>query len=143
MRVTFDTSLAYSMTRLPDLSHVGGRWESPDLDGIVLSSRNVSEDLHQFLAAHHAGDAEVDEIYAMLVGHAGAAPRFRNQCGSCHGQVATLARGSLVRRGGFLYGRKSNWRLDIFLNGHMGIGEYDVPFYLQLLDIAERDARRP
>ena len=112
------------------------------VDG-TLKGRSIERDLHQFLANHYPGDADVDDIHAMLLAQAGSEPRFRNECGRCHGSAADLTRTALLRRDDALYGRRSNWRLDTFLLGHKGLEEDDVPFFVQLLERVQRETRRP
>jgi hypothetical protein len=112
------------------------------IDG-TLKGRSIERDLHQFLANHYPGDADVDDIHAMLLAQAGSEPRFREQCGGCHGPAADLARTALLRRDDVLYARTSNRRLDLFLLAHKGLGEPEVPFFVHLLEHVEREIHRP
>lgn len=112
------------------------------IDG-TLTGRRIGRDLREFLANHYPGDADVQDIHAMLLAQASSAARFRERCSSCHQRASDLARSALVLRDGALYGRASNRRVDGFLVGHAGLAASEVPFFVQLLERVERETNRP
>jgi hypothetical protein len=84
----------------------------------------------------------VDDIYGMLLAQAGTEARFASQCSGCHTKAVDLVRAYVVRKGDSLYGRASERRMNVFLPGHGGLPEDEVPFFVKLLDRIEREVNR-
>ena len=107
-------------------------------DGI-LEGYHEQRDLRQFMHNHYAAGADVEAIYDMLLAQASTEARFKSECGGCHAKASDLVRTNVVRSDGMLSGRSSGKPLTMFLQGHGGLREDDVPFFVQLLDRIEAE----
>lgn len=99
-----------------------------------LQGRHHRDDLPTFLSQHYVADELVQPIIAMLAAQVGAAPRFLEQCGGCHGKAAEFARQSLVREQGVLKGRQSGRPVAMLLRGHGELADGDVPAMVNTLE---------
>jgi len=68
----------------------------------------------------------VAPVTAMLIAQATTAPRFKEQCSTCHGSAADFARKSLVVEQGGLKGRTSRMPVADYLRHHGGLAPGDV-----------------
>lgn len=108
-----------------------------------LQSGHANRDLRQFLANHYLAESEVDAVYEMLRAQAGTPPRFKNECGGCHGSAAQLARQSLEVDGALVRVRGSGEPIREFMQHHRGLSTADAEFFSQVLTRVAREVHRP
>jgi hypothetical protein len=98
-----------------------------------LQGRHHVDNLEGFLGNHYITRDLIVPITGMLAAQVTTEPRFRDECGRCHGSAAALARQSLSLHNGVLVSRKSGRTIAEFLPGHAGIKPADVPFFIDAL----------
>jgi mono/diheme cytochrome c family protein len=103
------------------------------IDG-KLVGRHHRDRLDEFLRQHYVADELVAPVMAMLAAQAATAPRFKEQCGSCHGSAAEFVRKSLVLEHGVLKGRTSGQPVSDYLARHGGLAPADVPSMVKTLE---------
>ena len=108
-----------------------------------LQGNHRDRSLRLFLRNHYTSNTEVDAVYQMLRAQVLTKPRFRQECGTCHGSAAAFVRQSLVLRDGVLLSRESGQPTQAFLSQHRNLGTDDVDFYLSLLNRIAREVYRP
>jgi hypothetical protein len=106
-----------------------------------LQGRHHVDNLKVFLGNHYLRRDLITPVTEMLKAQVTTAPRFRDECGRCHGTAAALARESLTLRDGVLVSRKNGRPTAEFLSGHARIKPADVPFFLDVLT-PPRDGNR-
>jgi len=95
-------------------------------DGRLVGTHH-REDLNRFLHQHYLADDLVTPVTAMLLAQATTTPLFKSHCAACHGDVAALARKSLVLKDGVLTGKTSARPVSDFLRTHGGLAPDEVP----------------
>jgi hypothetical protein len=108
-----------------------------------LQGNHRDRSLRLFLGNHYTSNTEVDAVYQMLRAQVLTKPRFRQECGNCHGSAAAFVRQSLVLRDEVLFSRESGQPTQAFLSQHRNLGADDVDFYLSLLNRIAREVYRP
>ncbi|HET9207551.1 MAG TPA: hypothetical protein VFO28_15020 [Burkholderiaceae bacterium] len=99
-----------------------------------LVGRHHRDDLDTFLRQHYLAGDLIAPVTAMLTAQASSAPRFKEQCGGCHGTAAEFARKSLLVEHGVLKGRKSGKPVADYLIRHGGLAAADVPVMVKTLE---------
>jgi hypothetical protein len=99
-----------------------------------LVGRHHRDDLDTFLRRHYLTEDLVAPVTAMLTAQVSSAPRFKEQCGGCHGSAAEFARKSLLVEHGVLKGRNSGKPVADYLVRHGGLTATDVPAMLRTLE---------
>jgi len=108
-----------------------------------LEGRHHVANLREFMRFHYTPASEVDALYAMLLAQALTPPRFRTECGNCHGSAAQLVRASITLRPGDVPRLRSGQTLRQFLQGHRGLHGDDVDFYVELLTRVAAETGQP
>jgi hypothetical protein len=108
-----------------------------------LLGRHHREDLLNFMHRHYLRADSVDAVYRMLLAQAQTPPRFREECGSCHGSAVELLRASDFRWQGNSLRLGSDLGMREFLNGHRGLQPADVDFYQSLFERIAVEIGRP
>lgn len=111
--------------------------------GGLLQGRHHVLDLHSFLEHHYPPAGQVDAIYQMLLAQTTTPPRFRSECGSCHGNAADFLRTSLVLKNDELQIRQSGDSVQQFMQSHRGLTQDDIRFYMGLFTRLSREIFRP
>lgn len=104
-----------------------------------LQGRHHVDNLDVFLGNHYLDRDLVAPVIGMLLAQASSDPRFRNECGRCHENAATLARESLTLRDGKLVSRTTGRSTADFLSRHARIKPDDVPFFTEVLTRVTRE----
>lgn len=99
-----------------------------------LVGRHHRDQLDGFLRPHYLTDELVAPVMAMLAAQAATAPRFKEQCGNCHGTAADFSRKSLVVEQGVLKGRKSGQPVSDYLARHGGLAPAEVSPMVKTLE---------
>jgi hypothetical protein len=99
-----------------------------------LAGRHHRDDLDRFLRQHYLSDDLVAPVMAMLAAQASTVPRFREQCGGCHGSAAEFARMSLRIEHGVLKSRAGGRPVADYLAHHGGLAPADVPAMVRTLE---------
>lgn len=110
-----------------------------DTSGGELLGRHHVQDLKRFMRNHYVAESDVDAVYEMLLAQASSPQRFRSECGRCHATAAELVRETLSLSDNILYGRASGRPIELFLDGHSGLGPEDVGFFIELLTRVARE----
>lgn len=108
-----------------------------------LQGNHRTRSLRLFMRNHYTRDTEVDAVYDMLLAQVQTKPRFKQECGNCHGSAAAFVRHSVVLQDGVLLSRESGQPMQKFLQQHRQLQADDVDFYLSLLNRIAREVYRP
>lgn len=108
-----------------------------------LQGNHRARDLRLFMRNHYTRNPEVDAVYEMLLAQARTKPRFKQECGNCHGSAAAFVRHSVVLQDEVLLSRESGQPIQEFLQQHRQLQADDVDFYLSLLNRIAREVYRP
>ncbi len=108
-----------------------------------LQGRHHLADLRLFLHNHNLRDAEVDDIYTMLLAQTTSQARFRNACSGCHETAAQFVRAKLKFRDGVLYGDSTGRPVQVTLESHRKLTASDRDFFIKLLLRVAREVYRP
>ena len=108
-----------------------------------LQGRHYTEDLHLFMRNHYAFDIETDAIYDMLLAQTQIEPRFKQECGACHGSAASFVRQSVTLQAEDLLSRESGQHIRDFLQQHRQLDTNDINFFIRLLTRVAREVYRP
>ena len=108
-----------------------------------LEGKHRDRSLRLFLRNHYTRNDEVEAVYQMLQAQVLTKPRFRQECGNCHGSAAAFVRQSLVLRDNVLFSRESGQPIQAFLPRHRDLRADDVDFYVRLLDRIAHEVYRP
>ena len=92
---------------------------------------------------HYTQNTEIDAVYEMLLAQALTKPRFKQECGNCHGSAASFVRQSMVLQGKVLLSRKSGQPVRNFLQQHRQLDATDINFFMSLLDRVAGEVYRP
>ena len=99
--------------------------------------------LRNFMRNHYTSNTEVDAVYEMLLAQALTKPRFKQECGNCHGSAASFVRQSVVLQDEDLLSRKSGQPIQTFLQQHRQMDTNDIDFFMSLLNRVAREVYRP
>jgi len=108
-----------------------------------LQGNHRVQGLRLFMRNHYTRNTEVDAVYEMLLAQVQTKPRFKQECGNCHGSAAAFVRHSVVLQDGVLLSRESGQPLQKFLQQHRQLQADDVDFYVSLLNRIAREVYRP
>lgn len=108
-----------------------------------LQGRHHTEDLRLFMRNHYAFDIEIDDIYDMLLAQIQTEPRFKQECGNCHGSAASFVRQSVVLQAEDLLSQESGRPIRKFLQQHRQLDTDDINFFMRLLNRVAREVYRP
>ena len=108
-----------------------------------LEGRHHKEDLRRFMRNHYASEIEIDAIYEMLLAQTQTEPRFKQECGRCHGTAARFVRQTIVLQKGVPLSRKSGQDIRRFMDQHRGLQKEDAEFFTALLYRIAREVFRP
>ena len=111
-------------------------------DGQLQGSHHV-RGLRLFMRNHYTQNNEVDAVYEMLLAQASAKPRFKEECGNCHGSAAAFVRDTAILQHEVLLSRKSGQPIHEFLQQHRQLEADDVVFFTSLLNRMAREVYRP
>lgn len=92
---------------------------------------------------HYTSNTEVDAVYEMLLAQALTKPRFKQECGNCHGSAASFVRQSVFLQDEDLLSRKSSQPIRTFLQQHRQMDTNDIDFFMSLLNRVAREVYRP
>jgi hypothetical protein len=70
-------------------------------------------------------------------------PRFKLECGNCHGQASTFVRSTMLLQNGVLISRESKQPIRRFMDDHRGLPADDVEFFVNLLTRVADEVYRP
>lgn len=98
-----------------------------------LQGAHHTQNLKLFMRNHHAPAREVEAIYTTLLAQAITAPRFKAECGNCHGSAANFIRDSMVLQNGELISRESGVSVNQFMQTPRRLKQDDIEFYMNLL----------
>ena len=101
------------------------------IDGELQGQHHV-DNLSLFMRQHYIPKHEIEAILNMLLDEANSPLRFKEDCGSCHGEVAKFVEKSIWVRGNEITGLESGKDIREFLPGHRELPPEDVSFYLRL-----------
>lgn len=99
--------------------------------------------LRNFMRNHYTSNTEVDAVYEMLLAQALTKPRFKQECGNCHGSAASFVRQSVFLQDEDLLSRKSSQPIRTFLQQHRQMDTNDIDFFMSLLNRVAREVYRP
>lgn len=102
-----------------------------NIDGELQGQHHVN-DLSLFMRQHYTPKHEFETLRNMLLAQGNSPARFKNECGSCHGEIATFVEKSIWVRGNEVNGLGSGEDMKEFLPTHRELGPEDVSFYLRL-----------
>jgi hypothetical protein len=108
-----------------------------------LQGRHHVQGLRLFMRNHYTQNTEVDAVYEMLLAQARAKPRFKQECGNCHGSAAAFVRHSAILQDEVLLSRRSGQPIQEFLQQHRQLEADDVVFFASLLNRIAREVYRP
>ena len=108
-----------------------------------LQGNHHVKDLRLFMRNHYTQNTEIDAVYEMLLAQALTKPRFKQECGNCHGSAASFVRQSMVLQGKVLLSRKSGQPVRNFLQQHRQLDATDINFFMSLLDRVAGEVYRP
>ena len=111
-------------------------------NGQLQGSHHV-QGLRLFMRNHYTQNAEVDAVYEMLLAQASAKPRFKEECGHCHGSAAAFVRQTAILQDEVLLSRKSGQPIQKFLQQHRQLQADDVVFFTSLLNRIAHEVYRP
>jgi len=111
-------------------------------NGQLQGSHHV-QDLRLFMRNHYTQNTEVDAVYEMLLAQARAKPRFKQECGNCHGSAAAFVRQSVILQDKVLLSRESRQPIQKFLQQHRRLETDDVVFFTSLLNRIAHEVYRP
>jgi hypothetical protein len=111
-------------------------------NGQLQGSHHV-QGLRLFMRNHYSQNTEVDAVYEMLLAQARAKPRFKQECGNCHGSAAAFVRHSAILQDEILLSRKSGQPIQKFLQQHRQLEADDAVFFTGLLNRIAREVYRP
>jgi hypothetical protein len=101
------------------------------IDGELQGQHHV-DNLSLFMRQHYIPKHEIEVIRNMLLDEANSPLRFKDECGSCHGDVAEFVEKSIWVRGNEVTGLESGKDISEFLPDHRELPPEDVSFYLRL-----------
>jgi hypothetical protein len=108
-----------------------------------LQGQHHIQNLMLFMRNHYAPADEVDAIYDMLLAQARSAPRFRDECGACHGNAADFVRTRITPQNGELFIRGSGLSVLEFMQTHRGLQQDDIDFFVNLLNRLAIEVNHP
>ncbi len=108
-----------------------------------LQGRHFVQNLPLFLRNHYVSASEVDAVYEMLLAQLRTEPRFRPECGNCHGQASTFVRRTMLLQDGVLISRESKQPIRRFMDHHRGLQDEDIEFFMNLLTRVSGEVYRP
>lgn len=111
-------------------------------NGQLQGSHHV-QGLRNFMRNHYTSNTEVDAVYEMLLAQVLTKPRFKQECGNCHGSAASFVRQSVVLQAEDLLSRESGQPIRIFLQQHRKLDTNDINFFMNLLNRIAREVYRP
>lgn len=113
------------------------------VDGSQLQGRHHVRDLRLFLGNHYLLTSETDAVYEMLLAQASTRPRFKQECGKCHGGAAAFVRQSMEFQSGILMSRKLKQPIPAFMETHRALQPDDIEFFVSLLQRVANEVYRP
>jgi len=113
------------------------------VDGKQLQGRHHVQGLRLFLGNHYLLTSEIDAVYEMLLAQASTRPRFRQECGNCHGDAAAFVRRSMKIESGDLVSRKLKQSVHGFMESHRALQPDDIEFFVSLLRRVANEVYRP
>ena len=108
-----------------------------------LQGRHHIENFRLFLGNHYVSTSEADAVYEMLLAQVRTEPRFKRECGNCHGQASTFVRRTMLLQNGVLISRESKQPVSQFMDAHRGLQVDDVEFFVDLLTRVAGEVYRP
>jgi len=108
-----------------------------------LQGRHHVENFRLFLRNHYVSTDEADAVYEMLLAQVRTEPRFKGECGNCHGQASTFVRRSMLLQNGVLISRELKQPISRFMDDHRGLQADDVEFFVNLLTRVAGEVYRP
>ena len=111
-------------------------------NGQLQGSHHV-QGLRNFMRNHYTSNTEVDAVYKMLLAQALTKPRFKQECGNCHGSAASFVRQSVALQAEVLLSRESGQPIREFLQQHRQLDTKDINFFMSLLNRVAREVYRP
>jgi hypothetical protein len=111
-------------------------------NGQLQGSHHV-QGLRLFMRHHYTQNTETDAVYEMLLAQARAKPRFKQECGNCHGSAAAFVRHSVILQDEVLLSRESGQPIEKFLQQHRQLEADDVAFFTSLLKRIAGEVFRP
>jgi hypothetical protein len=108
-----------------------------------LQGNHHVQGLRLFMRNHYTQNTETDAVYEMLLAQASAKPRFKQECGNCHGGAAAFVRHSVILQDDVLLSRESGQPIQKFLQQHRQLGADDVVFFTSLLNRIAGEVFRP
>jgi hypothetical protein len=108
-----------------------------------LQGRHHVENFRLFLRNHYVSTSEADAVYEMLLAQVRTQPRFKHECGSCHGQASTFVRRTMLLQNGVLISRESKQPISRFMDHHRGLQADDIEFFVNLLTRVAGEVYRP
>ena len=108
-----------------------------------LQGRHHVEDFRLFLRNHYVSTNEADAVYEMLLAQVRTQPRFKLECGNCHGQASTFVRSTMLLQNGVLLSRESKQPIRRFMDHHRGLQADDIDFFVNLLTRVADEVYRP
>jgi len=108
-----------------------------------LQGRHHVEDFRLFLRNHYVSTSEADAVYEMLLAQVRTQPRFKHECGNCHGQASTFVRRTMLLQNGVLLSRESMQPISRFMDDHRGLQAVDIEFFVNLLTRVAGEVYRP
>jgi len=97
-----------------------------------LQGQHHVDNLSLFMRQHYIPDHEIETIRNMLLNKANSPQRFKDECSSCHGEIAKFVEKSIWVRGNEITGLESGKDIREFLPGHRNLLAEDISFYLRL-----------
>jgi hypothetical protein len=79
----------------------------------------------------------------MLLAQVRTEPRFKLECGNCHGQASTFVRRTMLLQNGVLISRESKQPISRFMDHHRGLQVDDIEFFVNLLTRVAGEVYRP
>jgi len=107
-----------------------------------LQGRHHVQDLQLFLGNHYTPQRDVDAVYDMLLAQVKTAPRYRDECSTCHGGAAAFIRVAIALHEGTLLSRATNRPIVEFMQSHRGLGPDDIEFFVELLNRVAAEVNR-
>lgn len=108
-----------------------------------LQGRHHVEDFRLFLRNHYVSANEADAVYEMLLAQVLTPPRFKHECGNCHGQASTFVRSTMLLQNGVLLSLESKQPIRRFMDHHRGLQADDIEFFVNLLTRVAGEVYRP
>ena len=102
-----------------------------NIEGQLQGQHHV-DNLKLFMRHHYIPEHEIEPINEMLLAKANSPLRFKDECGDCHGEVATFVEKSIWVRGNEVTGMESGKDIREFLPTHQKLQPDDISFYLKL-----------